>query len=110
MNPPAIATLVYSIGKRKDSPQFTATSKYIVSNLQNSQNSYPEYYRYYMSQALFQSDFDAWGKWKRDNTVLLRTLQQEDGSFNASHGKAYGTSMSLLSLALDFRFLPIYER
>ena len=110
MNPPAIATLVYSIGKRKDSTQFTAASKYIVSNMQNMQNSYPEYYRYYMSQALFQSDFEAWGKWKRENTALLRTLQQEDGSFNAGHGKAYGTSMSLLSLALDYRFLPIYER
>jgi hypothetical protein len=78
--------------------------------MQNVRNSYPEYYRYYMSQALFQSDFEAWGKWKRENTALLRTLQQEDGSFNASHGKAYGTSMSLLSLALDYRFLPIYER
>jgi hypothetical protein len=110
MNPPAIATLVYSIGKRKDSTQFAATSKYIVSNMLNAQNSYPEYYRYYMSQALFQSDFEAWGKWKRENTATLRALQQEDGSFNSSYGQAYATSMSLLSLALDYRFLPIYER
>jgi hypothetical protein len=110
MNPPAIATLVYSIGKRKDATQYTATSKYIVSNMQNMQNGYPEYFRYYMSQALFHSNFEAWGKWKRENTVLLRTLQKEDGSFHSSHGMAYGTSMSLLSLALDYRFLPIYER
>ncbi|MFN7562591.1 MAG: squalene--hopene cyclase, partial [Prosthecobacter sp.] len=32
--------------------------------------------------------------------------QGEDGSF----GDAYQTGMSLLAVALNYRFLPIYER
>jgi hypothetical protein len=37
----------------------------------------------------------------------LRDLQKEDGSFNDG---SYETGMSLLALALNYRFLPIYER
>jgi len=38
-------------------------------------------------------------------------LQQKDGSFDGgTWGAPYGTSMSLLALALNYRFLPIYER
>ena len=81
-----------------------------MANLDHQDTGYPQYYRYYMAQALFQSDFEAWMKWKRDNTAILRNLQQEDGSFTANYGPAFGTSLSLLSLALDYRLLPIYER
>ena len=37
----------------------------------------------------------------------LHELQRDDGSFT---GGAYATGMSLLGLALNYRFLPIYER
>ena len=36
----------------------------------------------------------------------MRDIQHDDGSF----GGAYQTGMSLLALALNYRFLPIYER
>ena len=110
MNRSSIATLVYAIGKKKDWDEYSATLKHITSRLDHQESSYPFYFRYYMSQALFQGDFDAWTKWKRENTLILRELQQDDGSFPSGHGQAYGTAMSLLSLALDYRFLPIYER
>jgi hypothetical protein len=63
-----------------------------------------------MSQALFQSDFEAWNRW---NQLIIRRLKREqnaDGSFDSAYGKAYATSMSVLALALNYRFLPIYER
>ncbi len=47
--------------------------------------------------------------------ILLRT-QNEDGSWLAEHGsersagKVYCTSMSVLSLAVEYRYLPIYQR
>ncbi|MEZ6147109.1 MAG: squalene--hopene cyclase [Planctomycetaceae bacterium] len=110
MNRSAIATLVMAIGKRRDWEKYQAASHYIGSNLTHQEQGYPFYFRYYMAQALFQSDFDAWTKWKRENTAVLRNLQREDGHFDAGHGPAYGTAMSLLSLALDYRYLPIYER
>ena len=60
-----------------------------------------------MAQALFQGDFDAWEKWNRVNTEILQDDQREDGSIG---GSTYSTAMSLLSMALNYRFLPIYER
>lgn len=110
MNRSAIATLVYSIGKRKDWPEYEATSKYIAGDLEHREGGYPYYFRYYMAQSLFQSDFEAWTRWKRLNADILREQQREDGHFDSGHGPAYGTAMSLLSLALEYRYLPIYER
>lgn len=106
----AIAALVYAIGKRKDLEQYEGALKKVTSNLEFRQNSYPFYYRYYMAQALFQGDFKAWQKWNTKTIRELKTLQRDDGSFQSSFGNAYGTSMSMLALALNYRFLPIYER
>ncbi len=110
MNRSSIGTLVFAIGKRKDWSQFKAATEHIVTRLDHQESGHPFYFRYYMSQALFQADFDAWTKWKRENTMLIRDMQAEDGSFNSGYGAAYGTAMSLLSLAVEYRFLPIYER
>lgn len=107
----SIGTLVYAIARRKDLPQFKATLGYLTQRLENSgQQHYLEYTRYYQSQALFQGDVEAWEKW---NKLLVRQLKQTqlaDGSFPGQHGPTVGTSMSLLALALNYRFLPIYER
>lgn len=110
MNRSAVATLVYAIGKRKDWREYEATLRHISGQLDHQDPGYPFYFRYYMAQALFQADFDTWMRWDRENVRVLMELQQDDGSFLAPHGPAYGTAMSLLSLALNFRFLPIYER
>jgi len=110
-NRSAIATLVYAIGKKKDWKEYQATLKYNANNLGHDKQNYPYYFRYYMAQALFQGDFAAWSKWNRNTTDKLTELQQSDGSFDsAGYGSAYATSMSLLALALNYRFLPIYER
>lgn len=107
----AIATLVYAIGKRKDTPEFKATSEYIKRRANYSVgNHYMFYTLYYMAQALFQTDLDAWQAWNERTIERLQKLQQQDGSFGSSYGKAYGTGMAVLTLALNYRLLPIYER
>ena len=110
MNRSAIGSLVYSVGKKKDWQEYGNTLKHITDRLEHSEGGYPHYFRYYMAQALFQGDFDAWQTWNRETIRLLGQTQQEDGSFPGSHGTAYGTAMSLLALALNYRLLPIYER
>jgi hypothetical protein len=105
----SIACLVYSIAKRKDLSQFTATKGYVIKNIEE-QSHYVEYARYYQAQALFQADLEAWEKWNRGLIRQLKATQAEDGSFSGQFGKATSTSLNLLSSALNFRFLPIYER
>ena len=107
----AIATLVYAIGKRKDTPEYKATSEFIKRRANfNVNNHYMFYTLYYMAQALFQSDFETWQSWNQRTIQKLQKIQQTDGSFNSSYGKAYGTGMAVLTLALNYRLLPIYER
>lgn len=106
----AIATTVYAIGRRKESSEYRAVMGQTVKNLEHQEAGHPFYFRYYMAQALFQADFEAWKKWNTKTVRQLKVLQADDGSFNSGHGKAYGTAMSMLALALNYRFLPIYER
>jgi hypothetical protein len=106
----AIGTLIYSVARRKDLPQYKATLQHMTENLETPPGPYLEYSRYYQAQALFQGDVEAWEKWNR---ILVRTLkesQQPDGSFPGQFGPELGTSMSLLALALNYKSLPIYER
>jgi hypothetical protein len=107
----SIGSLVYSLAHRKDLPQYKTTLAYLTQRLeQPAGGSYPEYTRYYEAQALFQGDVEAWEKWNRLLVRELKQNQQADGGFNGQFGRTIGTSMALLSLALNYRFLPIYER
>lgn len=104
----SIACLSLAIGKRKESEAFRSTLKYLVDRSDRAGVSqWPEYTRYYMAQALFQGDFEAWSKWNQLTIEVLQEQQQENGSIGDS---SYSTAMGLLSLALNYRFLPIYER
>jgi hypothetical protein len=40
----------------------------------------------------------------------LKQSQNPDGSWDGQFGSTFSTATSLLSLALNYRFLPIYER
>jgi hypothetical protein len=109
----SIATLVYSLARRKDLPQFKATLGYLVDKLEfTGQSGFGliDYQRYYQSQALFQGDVEAWKKWNKLLVRQLKAEQQADGSFPGGNGRATSTSLTLLALALNYRFLPIYER
>jgi hypothetical protein len=107
----SIATLVFAVARRKDLKEYKAALAYIKAHIdQVPQVAWPEYARYYQAQALFQGDVAAWERW---NKLLVRQLKQAqlpDGSFRGQLGSSTSTSLSLLALAVNFRFLPIYER
>ena len=108
INLTAVASLVGAVSKTKDTEQYKASLKRLLDNLENRESgSYAEYFRYYMAQALFQGESASWLKWNSELVRELRELQRDDGAFN---GDSYSTGMSLLALALNYRFLPIYER
>jgi len=107
----SIATLVYAVSGRKELREFKVASSFLISgDVSDTSDHYGEYTAYYKAQALFQADIAAWDKW---NKVLIRELkekQRSDGHFDGNYGATVATSMNLLSIALNFRFLPIYER
>jgi hypothetical protein len=106
----SIATLVFAVARRKDLKQYKATLDYIKQHLEQTQSPYHEYTLYYQAQALFQGDVAAWEKWNKLLVRQLKSAQAQDGSFRGQFGPSVSTSLSLLALAVNFRFLPIYER
>ena len=110
VNRSAVATLVYSVGQKREWEEFDATKDHIAERLDHREAGHRHYYLYYMAQALFQADYPSWQQWNRNTARKLAAEQSESGSFSGSYGEPYGTAMSLLALALNYRFLPIYER
>ena len=106
----AIATLVFAIAKRKDSKEYMLAAKSIATRKDQDVTDYPFYGRYYMAQALFHSDLEAWRTWNQRTIKTIQSLQGADGGIPSNQGKAYGTGMSVLALALNYRLLPVSER
>ena len=105
----AIGLLALSLAKQKDTTAFRAAMGYLSGSAFRSDH-YPFYHEYYASQAIFQADEQAWNEWNQRNAKNLSLLQGNDGSWQGNHGATFSTSAALLSLALNYRFLPIYER
>jgi hypothetical protein len=106
----SIGCLVYAVARRKDMPQFNATLTSLTNQIQQPPGPYKSYGLYYQAQALFQGDVEAWEKWNKQLIRDLKAAQADDGSFPGQFGTSVETSLSLLAMALNFRFLPIYER
>jgi hypothetical protein len=109
----SIATLVYSVARRKDLAEYKATLGFLKDRAEGSPDQgrgYEDYTRYYEAQALFQGDVEAWDKWNKLLVRKLKQAQQRDGSIEGQFGVSTSTSLSLLAVAVNFRFLPIYER
>jgi hypothetical protein len=106
----SIATLCYAVSRRKDLEEYKATLNYLKQRVDQPAMGYLEYARYYEAQALFQGDLESWEKWNKLLVRQLKESQLPDGSIRGQFGPTISTSLSLLSLALNYRFLPIYER
>jgi squalene cyclase len=106
----AIGILCLSLAKEEDSKGFNASLEYLKKNLDYRDRYYPYYFEYYMSQALFHADDATWREWNARNIRYLSTIQNADGSFPGNQGPSFNTAGALLSLALNYRFLPIYEK
>ncbi len=110
MNRSAVATLVYAVSQKREWEEYGATLDHIRDQLDHEESGHRHYFLYYMAQALFQADYESWMLWNRQTARKLAAEQSDEGSYTGSYGEAYGTAMSLLALALNYRFLPIYER
>ncbi|HEV7999547.1 MAG TPA: squalene--hopene cyclase [Planctomycetaceae bacterium] len=106
----AIVTLACAVARRKDLAEYKATLGYLKERIQEPIGPFGEYTLYYEAQALFQGNVDAWGKWNEIVVRRLKEAQQPDGSIRGRFNPPISTSLSLLSLALNYRLLPVYER
>jgi hypothetical protein len=106
----AIATLVAALSKRKDTHLFNFAWNFLKTGRGYHEGSYYFYTLYYQAQALFQADMQEWRVWNEQNFRELKSVQSADGSWAGQYGTAFCTSAALLSMALNYRFLPIYER
>lgn len=115
----SIGVLVYAIARHKALPQYAKAANYLKGrSLGNDAGGegYPTYTRYYRAQALFQADVAAWEKWNAGLVKEMKAMQAKDGSFAGFAGRGGGfggtvdTSLALLSLAVNYKFLPVYER
>jgi hypothetical protein len=104
----AIACVVLALAREKNTTAF----KNAFAFLKNTQpdRAYPQYFLYYASQAYFHGSPELWQSWNRENIKTLRAAQNPDGTWDGQLGPTFATAGSLLSLALNYRYLPIYER
>jgi hypothetical protein len=106
----AIGVLVFALARQKNSAEFKSGFKYL-SQSGYADDSFPFYYHYYASQAFFHGDRESWTRWNKENISNMAALQEADGGWKGQNvGATFATSAALLSLALNYRFLPIYER
>lgn len=106
----AIGVTCFALAKQKEGKGFAASVEYLRENITFRDRYYPYYFEYYMSQALFHADETLWENWNAKNIRYLSASQSRDGSWPDSKGAHFATSGALLSLALNYRFLPIYEK
>jgi len=106
----AIGSLVFSLQNDYSSKASRRTFENLRSSMDETSSSYPYYHFYYLAQALFQGDMGVWEGWNRKILRVFEATQSEDGSWNGRHGASFSTSAALLSMALNFRLMPIYER
>ncbi len=104
----AIGCLVLALAKEKKSKAFERAFAFLKTAPGDA--SYQQYFLYYAAQAYFHAAPDAWNDWNRKNLKTLASTQNADGSWDGQFGPTFSTAASLLSLALNYRYLPIYER
>jgi squalene cyclase len=104
----AIGCLVLALAKEKNTAGFKSAFTFLQKA--PADTSYQQYFLYYGAQAFFQGSPQVWRTWNRKNIKTLGQTQNPDGSWEGQFGQTFGTAASLLSLALNYRYLPIYER
>ncbi len=104
----AIGCLMLALAKEKKTREYEAGFKFLQTA--PADQHYHHYYLYYASQAFFHASPASWQEWNRKNVRTLAATQNAEGGWDGQFGPTFTTSASLLSLALNYRYLPIYER
>jgi squalene cyclase len=105
----SIGCLVFALAKQEKSAAYRGTRAYLKTGAED-QGPYHEYYLYYTAQAMFRGGPSTFDAWNAENIKTLTHTQTADGSWSGQLGPTFSTAASLLSLALNYRLLPIYER
>jgi hypothetical protein len=99
------------------SPTALKAGSFILKNADLGRNR-PHYYYgiYYCSQAMFQLGDNYWNSFRDRLHEQLFTTQNANGSWTGRvsddqmFGPNYCSSMAVLALTVEYRFLPIYQR
>lgn len=88
---------------------------YLLRRPLREHDSYFFYGVYYCTVGMFKVGGKYWDATKRHLHELLLDSQLGEGSWisrgtERHHGKVYCTSMAVLALAVEYRYLPIYQR
>lgn len=103
------------------SPEVLAAGKYILDTPANPRAPHFFYGIYYTSQGMFQLGDPYWKQYRPElhNLLLSTNGPKSDGSWQAGNqlafddyrwGPNYCTSMAILALTVEYRYLPIYQR
>ncbi len=99
------------------SPDVLRAGTFLIkdNNLPHWGGSHFFYGVYYGSQAAFQLGGNYWAVYRPRLRDVLLANQQDNGSwsgggYDSSFGPAYCTSMAVLALTVEYRYLPIYQR
>ena len=98
------------------SPAAMGGAEYLLERPLTPGSNYFYYGIYYTAVGMFKVG-GTYAEATREHTIdVLLKLQQPDGSWLSEHsterrvGPVYSTSLSILALAIDYRYLPIYQR
>ena len=88
---------------------------YLLRDPLRPTDSFFYYGVYYCTVGMFQVGGQHWDTINSRMTNLLLPMQLADGSWpnkgrESAYGKVYSTSMTVLALAVEYRYLPIYQR
>jgi hypothetical protein len=106
----AIGSLILALDKDTDSKPFKSSLEYLRENARFGDQGHKFYSLYYTAQAMFRASPEDWNTWNLANVRQLQATQSESGSWTGNYGTTFATSAALLSMALNYRYLPIYER
>lgn len=99
-----------------ESPEAVGGADRLMAEPLEPGDSYYYYGVYYCSIGMFKMGGDYWEKTRDHLTPKLLEIQEADGNFPAQdaserrQGGVYTTSLAVLALAIDYRYLPIYQR
>jgi hypothetical protein len=98
------------------SPEVQGSANWLRVNRPSPGHRWFYYGMYYYAQGMYQRGGEYAEEARRTTEELLLPLQNEDGSWLGAEGqehivgKIYGTALAILSLAVKYHYLPIYQR
>ncbi|MAG93177.1 MAG: prenyltransferase [Planctomycetaceae bacterium] len=96
-----------------ESEKAIAGAEYLLEHPLTAREHYFFYGVYYCSVGMFKLGGKYWEAHKTNMIEVLLENQNDDGSWKereARAGNVYATSMAVLGLAVEYQYLPIYQR